>query len=360
MSQHYLIIGSGLIGRLTAWRLLLRGDTVDILSSDDSAGTDSAGFVAAAMVSPATEAISAEPRVKTLGLRSYALWPRWLEDLPEIVFYRDWGTLVVAHSGDEAEMQRFQRRAEHVLQPNDFALLDRAELAQREPALAENFSGAMLFQQEACLDNRQFYRHVGEVLKAYCRWRKCEPIGTLTEAGIDALCQQHFGHGRDRFDAVIDCRGNGAAADLPGLRSVRGEVIRVHAPEVSLQHSVRLMHPRYPFYLAPRPNNEYVLGATVIESDDRSPVSVRSGLELMSALYSLHRGFGEARILEMAAHCRPGMPDNLPTIRRTGWGYHINGFYRHGYLFGPAVVSDMLAMLDDRQDQVMFGELYEI
>ncbi|HDZ15771.1 MAG TPA: FAD-dependent oxidoreductase, partial [Methylophaga aminisulfidivorans] len=124
--------------------------------------------------------------------------------------------------------------------------------------------------------------------------------------------------------------------------------------------AVRLLHPRYPFYLATRPNNEYVLGATVIESDDRSSLTVRSGLELMSALYSLHKGFAEARILEMTAHCRPGLPDNLPTIQRRDWGYVVNGFYRHGYLFGPAVVNDLMVHLTNNNADILFGDLYDI
>jgi glycine oxidase len=246
------------------------------------------------------------------------------------------------------------------LEPSDFQLLDHAGLAGREPELADTFQQAMLFEQESCLDNRQFYQQIGELLAEHCRWVQSDTIETLTQSSIEALSQQYLNRSADQFDAVIDCRGNGARADLKQLRSVRGEVIRVYAPEVNFRHAVRLMHPRYPFYLAPRPDHEYVLGATVIESDDRSPVSVRSGLELMSALYSLHKGFAEARIMEMAVHCRPGLPDNMPTIQRTEWGYHINGFYRHGYLFGPAVVEDLIQLLAGRNEQIHFGELYDI
>lgn len=35
-------------------------------------------------------------------------------------------------------------------------------------------------------------------------------------------------------DLVLDCRGLGASTAWPQLRGVRGEVIRVHAPEVTL------------------------------------------------------------------------------------------------------------------------------
>src|SRR5690606_39177839 len=69
------------------------------------------------------------------------------------------------------------------------------------------------------------------------------------------------------FDTVIDARGFGARADWPGLRGVRGEVLWLHAPEVPLSRPVRLMHPRYQLYIAPRPQQRYVIGATEIESD---------------------------------------------------------------------------------------------
>jgi glycine oxidase len=360
--NNYLIIGSGLIGRLLAWRLLQAGHSVDILSSDDKLGTGSAGYIAASMISPATEAISTEPMVKEIGLKSLQLWPQWLSELPEKIFYQNHGTLVVAHAGDQAEMARFKRRAEHVLENDDFNVLDRSQLAQHEPQLAEQFDQALFFDQEACLDNRHLYSLLTDVLMSSdnCHWQRCEDIETLTQSTIEKACKQYFDHDASRYDSVIDCRGNGAQVDIDQLRSVRGEVIRVHAPEVDFKHAIRLMHPRYPFYLAPRPNNEYFLGATVIESDDMSSVSVRSGLELMSALYSLHKGFAEARILEMAAHCRPALTNNMPTIKRTEWGYQLNGFYRHGYLFSPAIITDFLTILDEQQEQLGFGKLYNV
>ena len=91
-----------------------------------------------------------------------------------------------------------------------------------------------------------------------------------------------------------------------------------------------------------------------------SPVSVRSGMELMSALYSVHKGFAEARILEMAVHCRPAMVDNMPTIKRTEWGFQINGFYRHGYLFAPAIITDLLMILEGQQEQLNFRKFYNV
>ncbi len=131
----------------------------------------------------------------------------------------------------------------------------------------------------------------------------------------------------------------GAKQQLSGLRAVRGEVIRVRAPEVQLNHMVRLMHPRYRLYLVPKPDQEYVLGATQIESEDYSPISVRSALELLSALYAIHPGFGEARILESLSNCRPALPDNQPVIRTQDGLTEINGLFRHGFLLAPALAD---------------------
>jgi glycine oxidase len=130
------------------------------------------------------------------------------------------------------------------------------------------------------------------------------------------------------------------------LRGVRGEVIRVHAPEVSLSRPTRLVHPRYPIYIAPKPEHLFVIGATEIESDDMSNASVRSTLELLSAAYSVHSGFAEARIVEIAAQCRPTLPDNLPAVRLPAPGVmQINGLYRHGFMIAPALLDIALELL---------------
>lgn len=96
------------------------------------------------------------------------------------------------------------------------------------------------------------------------------------------------------------------------LRGIRGEVARVYTPEITLNRPVRLLHPRYPLYIAPKENHVFVIGATQIESESQAPASVRSGLELLSALYAVHPAFGEADILEIAAGLRPTLNHHNP------------------------------------------------
>ena len=75
-----------------------------------------------------------------------------------------------------------------------------------------------------------------------------------------------------------------AASDaLPGLRAVRGEMILLRAPEITLTRPIRLLHPRHPLYVVPRGDGIYMLGATQIESAIRAKMTARSALELLSA-----------------------------------------------------------------------------
>jgi glycine oxidase len=122
----------------------------------------------------------------------------------------------------------------------------------------------------------------------------------------------------------------------------------VHAPEVALQRPTRLVHPRYPIYIAPKPDHLFVIGATEIESEDMSPATVRSTLELLSAAYAVHSGFAEARIVEIASQCRPTLPDNLPALRQPRPNMlQINGLYRHGFMIAPAILDIALELLAD-------------
>ncbi|ENS56743.1 hypothetical protein C005_00077 [Brucella melitensis BG2 (S27)] len=92
-----------------------------------------------------------------------------------------------------------------------------------------------------------------------------------------------------------------------------------------------------------------MIGATMIESDDRRGISVRSTLELLSAAYALHPAFGEAEILEVGVDARPAFADNLPRVRRRGDTVYVNGLYRHGFLLSPAVARMAVAVATNAQ-----------
>ena len=129
---------------------------------------------------------------------------------------------------------------------------------------------------------------------------------------------------------------------------MRGERVILRTPEVSFRRPIRLLHPRHPIYVVPWSDGEFMVGATVLESEDDSTVSVRSMLELLGTAYALHTAFGEAEIVDSGSGVRPAFDDNVPKVivcerQRC---IHVNGAYRHGFLLAPVLaqcVADLLA-----------------
>ncbi|CAG4907817.1 FAD-dependent oxidoreductase [Paraburkholderia gardini] len=339
----FAVIGGGLCGRLVAWRLAGAGHRVALYERGDAAGTRAAAWVAAAMLAPLAEAASAELLITRLGEASLAAWPRLLAELPEPVFFQRNGTLVVWHHSDRNEAPLFERRvranAPAELVDGGFVKLSGAQIGEAEPALAGRFTQGWLLPHEGQLDNRQ-------VLSALAAGLAERGVETHWNTSVDD-------HALPAARVTIDCRGLGAKPAWSTLRGIRGEVARIHAPGIALTRPVRLLHPRYPLYIAPKEHDLYVIGATEIEGEDMSPVTVRSALELLSAAFSVHPGFGEARILELNSQCRPTLPDHRPALLWDGASMlRVNGLYRHGYMIAPEVAEEAVrfagALLDGR------------
>jgi len=349
-NSKYAIVGGGLMGRLLAIALAKGGAQVDLFDKGGSDGAHAAARIAAAMLAPLAESAITEDSVVRMGLYSLPRWKELITSLSSPVYFQQEGTLILWHRQDASDAERFAAHLEKNCRSNSELSaplkLNNDALRDLEPGIADRFKQGLFLPHEGQLDNRQLLDALAKELElatVNCYWHtKIEP---------EKLRKQ------SSFKAVIDCRGTGAkdlwaVGDAPNtLRGVRGEVIRLHAPEVKLRRPTRLIHPRYPIYIAPKENDIYVVGATEIESDDLSQMSVRSAMELLSAVYTVHSGFAEARILEMATQCRPTLKNNLPEIRiNKDKGLTdlimINGLYRHGFMISPAVLDCALQVLE--------------
>jgi glycine oxidase len=335
MKHDVAIVGGGLLGRLLAWRTALSGLRVELFDANDRLGSKATAWVAAGMVTPQAEAADAELELVAMGRRSLFLWPEWLSELPTHVHYSPSGTLLLWQRADAGEAKRFESLLSARDPKANYRHLDGLELAVQEPALGSRFREALYLPGEAHIDNRQLLPALADA---------------LDELGVDCHWNRRV-EDTERPDAfiIIDCRGKSAKSRWKELRGVRGELVRLHAPGVELRHMLRLLHPRYSIYLISRPDGNLVVGATTIESDDCSPVSVRSALELLTAAYSVLPDLSEARIVELNCDCRPALPDNRPAIRYSPMKrlLEVNGLYRHGFLLSPAVVEEILTILPE-------------
>jgi glycine oxidase len=341
---HVGIAGAGLAGRSLAWRLLRAGCRVSLFDARHRGDLASASHTAAAMLSPLAELAVSDEVVFELGQRSMALWPQWVAELAENggepVYLKQEGTLVVAHTPDGASLEHFGRLLHHKLpaaSQSQVHTLDARGVGELEPLLAGRFAKGLYLAGEGQLANDQYLAALAvEIERLGAQWHEGAPVAQITAHAITTAGTPHA------VDVAVDTRGVGSQPDLPTLRGVRGEVLRVACPGVQLRRPVRLMHPRYQLYVAPRPNHEFVVGATELESEDTGPVTVRSMLELASALHSLHPAFGEARVLRMNAALRPALDDHRPTLEQRAGVWHLNGLFRHGYLCAPALVTDLV------------------
>ena len=310
--MRILVKGAGVAGLTAAYALAMRG--AEIVVAERSAVGGGASWYAGGMLAPFCEAETAGPIVVTLGAAS-AAW--WEAAIPGQVRFN--GTLVVAPPRDAAELRRFAGRTQ------GHAQLSAKDIADLEPDLDGRFHAALHFEQEAHLDPRQALLALQE---------------RLSDLGVDFLFDSIDMPHEDRFDRIVDCTGMGAAALLPSLRGVRGEMLYLETTEIGLKRPVRLLHPRFPVYVVPQAANRFMVGATMIESGMEGPITARSLMELLNAAYAVHPAFGEARVVETASGVRPAYPDNLPRVTTQGKTLFVNGFYRHGFLLAPALAEE--------------------
>lgn len=301
------VAGSGVAGLCVAAALAERGVRVTVWDRADAPGPEGCSWWAGGMLAPWCEGESAEEPVVRLGGEAADWWDRWTGAVVRA------GTLVLALGRDQRELDRFARRTER------HEAVGAEGVASLEPDLAGRFRRGLFFRDEAHLAPRSALA----ALKA-----RLTADGVLFRRGEAPRTPEGLS---------FDCRGLAARDALRDLRGVKGEMLVLRCPDVALSRPVRLLHPRIPLYVVPRGEGFYMLGATTIEGGERTRVTARSLLELLSAAYALHPGFGEAEVIEIGADARPAFPDNLPRVRREGATIRVNGLYRHGFLLAPAL-----------------------
>ncbi|GLO72856.1 hypothetical protein MACH17_43730 [Phaeobacter inhibens] len=226
--------------------------------------------------------------------------------------------MVVALGRDQAELKTFARRVPAA------GWSDKDDIKAKEPHLSGRYQKALFVSDETHLDPRKTLQNLFE---------------RLSGDGVTFSTDANHLEGQ-----IIDCRGLAARDLLPDLRGVKGEMLVVRCNDAELHRPVRLLHPRFPLYIVPRGDGVFMLGATQIESSERTRATLRSVSELINAAYALHPAFGEAELLEIGVDARPAFPDNQPRIRHTQDRIYVNGLFRHGFLLAPSL-AEMVADL---------------
>lgn len=311
MQRSATVVGAGIIGLWQALVLSRAGLRVRLVEATATPFVAAASRWAGAMIAPDCEVEAAPPLIRMLGHEARSLWR---ETYPGLI---NRGSLVVAAPRDRGELARFARLtlgAEPV---------DGQRINALEPSLAGRYPEGLYYPDEAHMETPLALAFLLDAVRG---------------SGAEVSLGERWVPGTDR-GLVIDCRGMEARQELSSLRGVRGERLLLKARDVQLQRPVRLLHPRASFYIVPWSDGLHLIGATLIESEDASAITVRSALELLGLAYALHPGFGEAEIIEASAGIRPSFPDNVPRAIVRDRVIHVNGAYRHGFLLAPVLAT---------------------
>lgn len=349
-----VVIGAGVIGLSTAWRLAQRGLKVLVLERDKP-GAGASG-VAAGMLAPVTEASFGEEQLLRLNLMSARRFPSFLEELQEAsetkVAFDSEGTLYSAFDRDQLEgLQRL----------HDFQLslglevewLSYEHAREIEPALHPSLRGAVLAPGDTAVDPRVLLDALTVAAeRTSCTIRSGAEVRSLqiTADKLDGIFLE-TGERIDCGGAVLAAgcwsgRIDGVPAEVrSSIRPVKGQVLRlrpVKQEPALLVNTVRTEE----VYLVPRLGG-VVVGATMEEKGYEVAVTAGAVYELLRSAAEAVPGVRELEMVEASAGLRPASLDNRPLLGPTSVEglFCATGHFRNGVLLAPITADTLVRMI---------------
>jgi len=339
-----VVVGGGVIGLAVAWRVAQRGLRT-VLLERGGIGSGASG-VAAGMLAPSSEAVFGEQFLLALNLDSARRWPAFAAELGERSGldpgYRRCGTLLAARDADAAvALERELAFRESLGLAVERLLPSRAR--DLEPALAPTVRAAAVAPDDHAVDPRRVLAALAAALRAAGgELREGTEVTGLDTSGDRATGVRLAGGERLAAGAVVVAAGawSGSLAGLPDgarvpVRPVKGQLLRLRdrAGPGLLERVLRTED----FYVVPRGDGGYVLGATVEERGFDEAVTAGGLHDLLRDAVEVVPGITELELEEARAGLRPGTPDNAPAIGPAELdGLHwATGHYRHGVLLAP-------------------------
>jgi glycine oxidase len=364
-TSEVVVVGAGLIGLATAWRLAADGIQVTVCDPTPGLQTSS---VAAGMLAPVTEVEFGEDDLLALNLAGLNAWPAFAAELEELTGLsaglHQTGTLSLAYDVDDAAALRrladYQRRL-----GLDVEELSGRDARRREPLLATGVSGAVWVPGDHSVDNRQAVKALLRAIDLSGVLLIRERVSHVITSGTTAVGVKLDNGDTVHAGQVIVATGpwssqlEGIPHDLrPPVRPVKGEVLRLRVPEAyrpALRHTVRATARGFSVYLVPRPGGELVVGATSTELGYDTRVLAGGVFTLLRDARTVLPITDELEFVETIAGLRPATPDNAPILGPSGLDRLLwaTGHYRNGVLLTP-ITAQLLA------DTVRTGNLPEL
>ena len=334
MNSDFLIIGGGIIGLATAFRLANEGAQVTLVERN-VIGAESS-WAGGGILSPLMP-WQYLPAVTDLCDLSVARYPQWIASVQACsgIAAEYWGCGMLVLPPFELDVaqswcQQHQWVAEptsagHYLPDTDALWLP--DVAQvRNPRLIKSLRGAVLARGVKLLER--------------------------TSVTAWATDQQHIQHvdttnGKLLAGGYITCTGawsQDVLTSFPPTKSIkpmRGQMLLFKAHPDLLRHVIY----QQGIYLIPRLDGHILVGSTVEDVGFDKSTLPETRQSLMNTAFELLPALRVATLVQHWSGLRPGSPDNIPTIARHPEfeNLYINaGHFRYGVTMAPAS-ADLIA-----------------
>lgn len=355
-ADRAIVIGGGLVGLVTCFELTERG--LDVTLVDPAPGSGATHY-AGGMLAPVAEVQYRQEPLFPLMLESAALYPDLVERVARATRlptgYSTAGTLVVG--GDRADARHLSDLGDY--QRHHGMTVEQVTVRQArklEPSLSPRIAGAVHIPGDHQISPRLFSQALLDVLRSRGVRFIADTVSRLH--GADPCRAVECGHGvLDATGAEVVLANGLGAAHVHGwyegahplqLRPVYGDIMYLGVPELLqplTRRVIRAFVEDRPVYLIPRDDGTLTLGATSRENDSTHP-NVGAVHDLLRDAVRLVPGLEECDLLETAVGARPGTPDDLPYLGRTGSNLTVStGYFRHGILLaalGARTVAELI------------------
>lgn len=343
MIGDVLIIGGGVIGLVTAYRLAREGARAVVV--DD--GRASATAAAAGMLAPSFErALAAADSLEAFSRASLDMWralaPSIEEDSGASVDLQLLGILSVAFedegAGDfPADLQGGVR-------------LTGAEARALEPALCGDVACAWFAESEGQIDPRALLRALpGALARRGGRIVRGQRVAAVEQSGgavggVRLASGERIGAG-----AVVVATG-ARLSGIGGLPEgavfpVKGEALALARPAAGPARVIRTRSA----YLCPKADGRIIIGATEIARDASLTTDDARLSRLKKAAARAAPALAPMAEFERWAGLRPATADARPIIGAAPSGprglFYALGHYRNGVLLAPATADAILRLL---------------
>lgn len=345
-----LVVGGGIIGATSAFRLARVGWRVTLFDPDPGSG---ASYAAAGMIAPSAEIAPGEEENYQLQRGALSAWRDLAHDLENVTGESldivEHGTLLVGFdASDRRLVAQFEMVASsYGVRPVRVTRTSHPDFFQD---VTPRVSEGLYLEGDAWLDPDQAMSLLASAngLLGVTVVREEVVLAGVEESHVEVTTTERRGWGD------IGVLATGARA-LPGgvaqradnvVRPVRGMTVRVRGVDRSDQPTLRAFVRGRPLYLVSRPGGYCVLGAS---SDEQRELAVEVGelQRLLRDALDILPSLESAALVETRQGLRPASRSHSPFFEvidgRWAW---LSGHYRHGVTLAPLAAHETLSFAE--------------